>query len=385
VRAGSVIASVCLSALAVCAGCAADDAPKAEAPSPPFTLKRVAAVDNPGIPGLLPALSSDGSRVAYVALSRRTALSDFPWPGSTADREITGEALALSIFIHEPGRARDERVSGNLTALAPRWAAKGRMLFFTGRSGKGPWAIQRYSVEDGSLAQLTREGVAFLADPSPDGARVAFSAAPDEKSPFALKLLNAESGVVETLREGDGDCLLPRWSPDGETIAFVVLGETASLAVMDVKTRKCRTLVEDVCAPDRSAALNVFDSVAGTFSPDGRYLAFVNLFAGGVQVADLKTDKIETIRPAMIASCWRDAGRGGAALACAADGDRAIGLFAVSVKNWEIAPLVLGKWIPRYWSADGKRLLALAPAEEDAGRLALTQLTFNRPVLKSLD
>jgi len=385
VRAGSVIASVCVSALAVCAGCAADDAPKAEAPSPPFTLKRVAAVDNPGIPGFLPALSPGGSRVAYVAPSPLTALSDFPWPGSAADREIAGKAPALSVFIHTPGRSRDERISGNLTALAPRWAADGKLLFFTGRSGKGPWAIQRYSVEGGSLVQLTREGVAFLADPSSDGGRVAFCAAPDEKSPFVLKLLNVESGVVETLREGDGDCLLPRWSPDDATIAFIVVGERANLAVLDVKTRKCRTLVEAVCAPGRSAALNVFDSVAGPFSPDGRYLAFVNLSAGGVQVADLRTDKIETIRPAMIASCWRDAERGGAVLACAADGDRAIGLFAVSVKNWEIAPLVLGRWIPRYWSADGKRLLALAPAQEDADRLALTQLTFNRPVLKALD
>lgn len=384
-RAGSVIASVCLSALAVCGGCAADDAPKAEAPSPPFTLRRVAAVNNPGIPGLLPALSPDGSRVAYVAPSRLTALADFPWPGSAADREIAGDAPALSIFIRTPGRPRDERISGDLTALAPRWAAEGRLLFFTARSGDERWAIRRCSVEDGSLAQLTREDVAFLADPSSDGGRVAFCAAPDAGGPFALKLLNIESGVVETLRKGDGDCLLPKWSPDGATIAFIVVGERASLALLDVKTRTCRTLVENVCAPDRSAALNVFDSVAGPFSPDGRYLAFVNLFAAGVQVADLRTDEVETLRPAMIASCWRDDARGGAVLACAAVGDGVLGLFAVSATNWEIAPLAPGKWIPRYWSADGKRLLALAPAQEDPGRLALTQLTFNRPVFKFLD
>lgn len=374
-----------LSALAVCAGCAAADAPKAEAPRAQFVVSRVALVDNPGVSGLLPALCAGGLRVAYVASPPAMRVSGFPWPGSGADREMTGDRPALSIFIHTPGQTPDERISGDLTAVAPRWAAGGRLLFFTGRSGTGRWAIWRYDVEERSLTQLTREGIAFLGDPCPDGTRVAFCAAPDEKSPFALKLLNVESGAVETLREGDSDCLLPRWSPDGATIAFIVVGERADLALLDVKTRTCRTLVEDVCPPERPAALDVFDSVAGPFSPGGRYLAFVNLSAGGVQVAEVQTDKVETVRPAMIAACWRDADQGQMVLACAADSERAMGLFAVSVREWEIASLVPGKWIPRYWSADGRRLLALAPAEEDAGRLALTQLTFNRDVLKSPD
>jgi hypothetical protein len=69
------------------------------------------------------------------------------------------------------------------------------------------------------------------------------------------------------------------------------------LELLDVATGESRIIQHNVCPPERAAALNVFDSVPYPFSPDGRFLAFVNISAGGIQIADLETRVVRDLAP----------------------------------------------------------------------------------------
>lgn len=120
----------------------------------------------------------------------------------------------------------------------------------------------------------------FLADAqiSPDGSRVAYVVRTIDHENNAYRsgiwLLPADgSGEGARFTSGPGQDALPRWSPDGKSLAFVSDRDAPS---GDGKKRKPKNVFVLSLAGGEARRLTSFDEDAGdlTWSPDGRQLAF---------------------------------------------------------------------------------------------------------------
>jgi len=101
---------------------------------------------------------------------------------------------------------------------------------------------------------------------SPDGKWIAYSVAvPDvaaNRSRTQVYLLSVDGGAARALSSGEASSSAPRWSPDGQRIAFVTGGQ---LWTMDATGGARRQVT--------SISTGAGDPV---WSPDGRWLAFVS-------------------------------------------------------------------------------------------------------------
>jgi hypothetical protein len=156
-----------------------------------------------------------------------------------------------------------------------------------------------YDLTTGAVARLTHNtepyfpGYADEVSVSPDGRRVAYSWDVDapEPNPFHLRLLEIGSeSPPGVLFEGRGAGWIdPRgWSPDGESLAVVIMNEESEwrIATLDVASGAVRTVRSmDWRAPGRVE-----------YSPDGRFLAYDHHTSADddtrdVYVVDLATNR----------------------------------------------------------------------------------------------
>jgi dipeptidyl aminopeptidase/acylaminoacyl peptidase len=121
----------------------------------------------------------------------------------------------------------------------------------------------------------------FLADAqiSPDGSRVAYVVRTIDRENNAYRsgiwLVPADGSSEGTrFTAGPGQDALPRWSPDGKSLAFVSDRDAPS---GDGKKRKPKNVFVLSLAGGEARRLTSFDDDPGdlTWSPDGRQLAFV--------------------------------------------------------------------------------------------------------------
>jgi dipeptidyl aminopeptidase/acylaminoacyl peptidase len=222
-----------------------------------------------------PAISPDGSKVAYVI--RKTN-----WDENSFENEIWLADVKTGKSSYFAG--------GKKNSDAPTFAPDGSTLAFSSdRDGKRQ--IYLISLEGGEARKLTsaEEGVSRFAF-SRDGKRIAFVAAdpktdamkereklyPDVKvedeatNPAHLHVIEIGDGKTKRLTSGTWVVGGFDWSPDGREIAFdfsqssdVSFSVTNNISVVDVETGSIRPLVTQD-GPDNSPR----------FSPDGATIAF---------------------------------------------------------------------------------------------------------------
>ncbi len=189
--------------------------------------------------------------------------------------------------------------SGPKSDTAPRWSPDGKKVAFLSDRAKGKTQIFIMSSGGGEALQVTarKNGVG---EPvwSPDSSKIAFSALCEdsrdqerEKSdvkvitkirfklngrgflpdkPVQIHVLDIKSGEVSQITDGDYDCREPRWSPDGEHLAFVSArferheyGSIRDIYVASARGGQIRKITESDM------------SLGGlSWSPDGKAIAF---------------------------------------------------------------------------------------------------------------
>lgn len=214
---------------------------------------------------LAPALSPDGSRVAYFSekdfyfvdlyladgntgkVIRRLLESSYSsnyetyrYISSSAAWSADGKYLAFAakrggkddLVIVDPHRNRQvRRIELDMNgALTPTWSPDGTQLAFTGLVG-GISDLFVVNLDGSGLRRLTNDKYAELHPAwSPDGRTIAFTTDRGEETDFSrltlgnfrIGLLDMATGAVSLpAGMGVGKNVSPQWSPDGRMVAFV--------------------------------------------------------------------------------------------------------------------------------------------------------------------
>jgi Tol biopolymer transport system component len=217
-----------------------------------------------------PAWSPDRTRIAFAA-----QMGD-----RTEDQRLT------EIFVMRADGSDIRRLTTNEAVDAdPGWSSDGKRIAFARLVAPGTEAARGgifvADAKGGDQVQLTHAAApTFDSAPvwSADGSRLAFArvnvADGFEHPHAAIYVVRPEGGGLRKLAEGGVE---PDWSPDGERIAFT-----------SIRDRFGRTCFEE-CSPSgeiyvmaadggeqRRLTRSEADDRSPTWSPDGRFIAFVS-------------------------------------------------------------------------------------------------------------
>lgn len=139
-----------------------------------------------------------------------------------------------------------ERLQLTYPPLSPHllnWSPNGKTLVFTDKNSA---KIYEVASEGGNPRQLIPDISGPQWDPkwSPDGDKIAFGGGSGNAA-SSIRVLNLASHEVSTLPGSDGRFYSPRWSPDGRYILAMSIGSD-KLALYDFQTQKWSELAKGV-------------------------------------------------------------------------------------------------------------------------------------------
>ncbi len=234
--------------------------------------------------GRLKVVASDGGgkpralRVPGETIVSPAWSGDGAWIYFAMGRALTASTTSLSRVLFATGddeRPLIQRLTlGAATDIDPDLAASGRRLAFGGASyAPDLWVLD---VKSGAERQLTRTScLEDYPDLSPDGRTLLFAS--DRSGQTGIYTLELDGGTWQPVAEDGAN--MPRWSPDGKTVAFVrVRPQAVSLVLQPVGGLTARELV----SLSRPASLQGAD-----WAPDGRSLAFSKTSTDGKSSVDV--------------------------------------------------------------------------------------------------
>ncbi|MXY78658.1 MAG: hypothetical protein F4Y94_02950, partial [Chloroflexi bacterium] len=254
-----------------------------------------------------PALSPDGARVAYVRFDQA--------PGLGGQIGSSIHILDLATGIDVPVRAHGD--TGEFF-WSPRWYGAGRLVYsrqVNEPSASG--ALYRIDIELIDLAGGTVELLrADAAEPglSPDGALLAFTDQPAADHILAVVDLDggrAAAGPARVLLDTTDNLAffrVPRFSPDGEWIAFMASGDgplvasgAAALLGAAPSLAAAGNGIQDLwrIRPDGSGLTRLTTVLEDTpdfaWSVDGRHVLLRGVY--GVYLVEVETRITQTLGP----------------------------------------------------------------------------------------
>jgi Tol biopolymer transport system component len=184
-----------------------------------LTTKQTRALTDNKAVNLEPRWSPDGSKVVFVSTqdSKHFLLHVASINGNqlndirclTPDHQSTVKRYYYSAFDH---------------AINPTWSKEGKEIYFISNRevAHGTGDLVKLSIESGTTTVIHREETSWRTKPdlSPDGTRLVYSSYAG-RNWHQLWMLPAQGGYPMPLTYGEYDNTSPRWSPEGEKIAFI--------------------------------------------------------------------------------------------------------------------------------------------------------------------
>lgn len=207
----------------------------------------VRRISNEGALTLLPNLSPDGSKVAYVSYASgfpniqvRATSDGLPYgfprftSGTTSSPVFSPDGAqlafasskdsnAMEIYVSNTGGSSIRRLTYNdgIIDTSPRWNPKtGREIaFVSDRSGSPQLFVM--DADGGNVRRLlTAGGQADTPAWSPDGRYIAYTWRPSSDSQFNIYVMDIASGQIVQLTDHSGSNEAPAWAPDGRHLVF---------------------------------------------------------------------------------------------------------------------------------------------------------------------
>ncbi len=203
-------------------------------------------------------LAPDGASVAFISR----------WP----ENDGPGALYVQSLSASTPRKVTDD-------AAWPAWSPDGSALAFIrhrtrpdGPSMPAIYTVSEYGTDERLLTDVgVRDGGLSW---SPDGRTLVFPGVEEDETPPSLVLLDLETGARRPLTDrGDAHTLdlMPAFSPDGQSVAFVRWVDEASSDVY----------VVPAAGGEAQRVTEVPAAVAGlTWSPDGHEIVFSSNWTG---------------------------------------------------------------------------------------------------------
>jgi TolB protein len=211
---------------------------------------------------IMPAVSPDGSRVAFSSFARGN-------PAITVHSTETGRRLP---FYNEVSP---------LTAT-PEFTPDGKQLLYA--SSVTGWAQIYIANLDGSGMRRVTYSRSIDMEPKVNpktGTEIAFIS--DRSGMPQIYRMSMEGSDVQRLTTGEGEAVNPSWNPDGQHMAFAWTRGYApgnyNVFIMDVATRQFLQLTH-------GAGRNENPS----WAPDGRHLVFSSNRSGSPQIWTMLAD-----------------------------------------------------------------------------------------------
>ena len=268
-----------------------------------------------------PVSSIDGKRLFVIGEQLRGQLLRFesksgqfaPYLGgiSVQDLDVSNDDEWVTYVSYPEGVLWRSRVDGSqrlqltsppMQAFLPRWSPDGKRIAFSAAVPGRPSRIYVIAADGGGPAQLT-EGNHYETDPnwSPDQNLLVFGNAPwlegGAPSSAAIHMLDLNTRQVSTLSGSEG-LYSPHWSPDGRYILAMSL-ESPKLMLFDLSTHKWAELVRSPAAyPD--------------WSHDGSYIYFIHPYIAEpavyrLRISDRKLELVTSLNRERLG--WSIAGK----------------------------------------------------------------------------
>jgi serine/threonine-protein kinase len=279
-------------------------------------------VELPGAIALSPSWSPDGAWIYYA--------------GSRSLSESRASLWRAAFPAPAGAPARVERVTlGETVDDDPVLAAQRSRLVY----GRALYSSDLYELDvaSGAVRQVTTAScLEDYPQLSPDGATLLFWS-DRSGGPGLFTIPRAGTGPWQPLIPPDVEGIMPRWSPDGKSVAYVrtTAGEV-SIAVQPVGGLSARILA--------SVRLGENTLQGPSWSPDGRSVAFTQNSSGAdsrIQVADLSGTRKDIAAPGglVLFPVFAPDGR---RLAFQQDKDAARQIWSVSLEDGQLTELSVG-------------------------------------------
>jgi hypothetical protein len=236
-----------------------------------------------------PGRAMPGRKRSVLAAAVLTAVLSPAWwfTSRVADQANVLHATAEdpALVRYEPRQGRFVPFLGSIAADGVDFSRDGRWVTYTSFPEGELWRARA----TGADARRLTSAPLRVALPrfSPDGTRIAFAAKTKDR-PWQIHIVPADGGPIEVLApENVGD---PNWSPDGRTLFMgAVTGHPGPIREWDVE-RQRQTLV-----PESHALFSPRPS------PDGRYLAALDLETYELAIRDQRTGAWTRRHPGAVA------------------------------------------------------------------------------------
>jgi TolB protein len=258
--------------------------------------------------GSLPAVSPDGSHIAFVSSrggsqdvfviaadgSGETQLTHTPEEEGAVGWTGDGKQVVFSVFANDTSLlyfidpdGKHQREVGRVPGRSPMLSPDGKKLLYMA----GTWTATQLMVSalDGSKARQAPTGspIAWNNHWSPDGKRIAFTGRGDASGKlavFVMKANGSERRQVTHLTPEEGAAQWPVWSPDGRRLAIQVnvhKTHTACIWVVDVASGEAKKL---------AAHEQPYLDETPSWFPDGKRIAFQSDRTGRMEVWVMNAD-----------------------------------------------------------------------------------------------